>query len=122
MKKATMNKTASKGLLLAGTLLGMTACGTVPTPLAYDSVRLIAQPFALRSNDLLLERRVCAASNQLMLDCEQITTRSNNFRFQDNVRDNVYDNLSDKLFASGGPHKKSRWRLKKDRVEWQYKF
>lgn len=114
-----MKQTALKGLPVVVALLGVTACGTV-APLRYDNVRLITQPFVVRSNDLLLEQRVCTNSNQLMRDCE--TLANNHFRLEDNVRDNVYENLSDKLFSGGGAHKKSRWRLKKDRVEWQYKF
>lgn len=114
-----MKQTVFKGLLVATTLLGVTACGTT-APLRYDNVRLITQPFVVRSNDLLMENRVCANSSQLMRDCE--TLASNQFRLEDNVRDNVYENLSDKLFSGGKRHKKSHWRLKKDRVEWQYKF
>jgi hypothetical protein len=40
----------------------------------------------------------------------------------DSMRENVFDNLSDRLFANGRSNPKVRWRLKRDRVEWQYRF
>ena len=122
MIKAITKARAAMGLLLSVTILGISGCGaTMPPSLPYDSIRLMAKPFALRSNDVLLEQRLCANSNLLMRDCE--TVARSQFRMKDNVRNNVYDKLSDKLFAAGATSsKKARWRLRRDRVEWQYKF
>lgn len=121
MIKAITKARAAMGLLLSVTILGVSGCGTTMPSVPYDSIRLMAKPFALRSNDLLLEQRLCANSNLLMRDCETVVRSQ--FRMKDNVRNNVYDKLSDKLFAAGATSsKKARWRLRRDRVEWQYKF
>ncbi|MGB3916871.1 hypothetical protein J9253_05470 [Thiothrix litoralis] len=124
----TMKMMAVKGLLLSATMVGVTACGTPPSSLPYDSIRLMAQPFALRPNeirnDMLLEQRLCANSNLLMRDCKTAVRSESRLkeRLQNNVRENFYDNLSGKLFANGHSSSKAHWRLKRDRVEWQYKF
>ena len=120
MLKTTTKATAVKGLLMAGMLLSVTACGSVSAPLPYDAMRLMAKPFALRTNDMQLQQRQCVNSNVLMRDCEMAVRRE--FRLDENVRENVFDNLSDRLFANGHSNHKTRWRLKRDRVEWQYRF
>lgn len=109
-----------KGSLAAGMLLALSGCETAYT--RVNEVRLVAEPFVFRSrDDLLLEQRKCINTHALLADCS--TSANTGFRLQDNVRENVYDNLSDKLFAgSSRSGKKSRFRLKKDRLEWQYKF
>ncbi|QQZ27458.1 hypothetical protein HMY34_01060 [Thiothrix subterranea] len=117
----TTTKTASvKGLLMLGMLLNVTACGTVSTPLSYHSIHSITKPFALRTHDMQLQQRQCTNSYLLMQDCDAVVRRD--FRLRDNVRENVFDNLSDRLFANGRSNGKARWRLKRDRVEWQYRF
>ncbi|WMP17527.1 hypothetical protein [Thiothrix lacustris] len=118
----------AKGLMLLAMAFCVTACSTPTSSLPYESIRLIAKPFALRPaemrNDMLLEQRLCANSNLLMRDCEAAVRSESHLkeRWQDNVRGNLYDNLSDKLFAKSGLSHKTHWRLKRDRVEWQYKF
>lgn len=120
MMKTTTKATAVKGLLMLGVLLNVTACGTASMPLSYDSIPLITKPFALRASDVQLQQRQCMNSYLLMQDCDVVARRD--FRISENVRENVFDNLSDKVFANGRSNAKARWRLKRDRVEWQYRF
>lgn len=119
MKTAT-KATAVKGLLMLGMLLNLTACGTVSAPLSYESIRLIDKPLALRANDMQLQQRQCTNSYLLMQDCDTVKRRD--ARISENVRENVFDNLSDKVFAKSRANAKARWRLRRDRVEWQYRF
>ncbi|UJS22762.1 hypothetical protein [Thiothrix winogradskyi] len=120
MMKTITKATAVKGLLMLGMLLNLTACGTASAPLSYDSIHSITQPLALRTNDMQLQQRQCTNSYLLMQDCDTVVRRD--VRLSENVRENVFDNLSDRLFANGRSNAKARWRLKRDRVEWQYRF
>lgn len=108
------------GWVAAGMLSGLSGCGSTYMPIS--EVRQMAQPFMLRSHDeVLLEQRKCTNTRVLLADCD--SRLNTTFRLREDVRENVYENLSDKLFgnsSSGNSH--SHWRLKKDRVEWQYKF
>lgn len=114
-----MKRVLAKGLLAVGVLLAISGCET--NKLSYANMRMIEQPFSLRSNDPLLDQRLCSSSASYKADCDGIP-RTTAYAFRENMRANVYDNLSDRLFSSNVGGKKARWRLKKDRVEWQYRF
>lgn len=125
-------KNTVKGLLLTGGMLlaaGCTPTNPVPRLMSGNTQQpMVMKPFALNPMpDFAWGAPVCRRDDSLFPSCgleNRSTTRS---MLVGGIRENMFDNLSDRLTTafSGDSHKRnknSRWRLKRDRVEWQYKF
>ncbi|MEB4592696.1 hypothetical protein VSS37_17060 [Candidatus Thiothrix sp. Deng01] len=112
-----MKQTLVKGLLAGGMLLVVSGCET--SRVAYRDLQLMEQPFTLRSSNPDLDLRLCRSAAPYLADCEARRASYNSMR--DNVRENVYDSLYDRLFTQDGGGK-THWRMKKNRLEWQYRF
>lgn len=127
-----MKNTTVKGLLLAGGMLAVVGCTNNPSaPRLSNTIQpMVMKPQTLNPlPDFAREHMPgCRRDNSLLADNCGLESRSaTGGMLADSMRDGMFDNLSGRL-ASGmsgssrKKNKKSRWRLKRDRVEWQYKF
>lgn len=123
-----MNKV--KGMLVTGILLALTGCAATPAHKldarfsALNTIKSI-DPFTLRTApSVSLEQRDCMRNGSLFVNCQMMKQEETRHMLAEGMRTGLYDQLSDRLFANDSVKKNrnSRWRLKRDRVEWQYKF
>lgn len=127
-----MKNTTVKGLLLAGGMLAVAGCTHTP---AVPHLGNAMQPMVMKPQtlnplpDFAREQMPgCRRDDSLLINNCGLESRSTTgSMLADSMRDGMFDNLSGRLVSgmsgtSRKKNKKSRWRLKRDRVEWQYKF
>lgn len=123
-------KNTVKGVLLTGGVLLIVGCSTThPAPHLTNNVQpMVMRSFALNPvPDFALEPPVCRRDESLFSDCGMESRSTTRSMLAEGMRENMMDNLSERLVSglAGDSHKKNRntnWRVKPNRLEWQYKF